>query len=38
LVNKKIRPVGTISGMGIKESGGGVEFKYDLFGILKERL
>jgi hypothetical protein len=33
-VNGKMRPVGTIPGMrggGIKENGGGNEFKYDIF-------
>jgi hypothetical protein len=36
-VNRKMRPVETIPGMGrggIKENGGGGEFKYDIFDIL----
>jgi hypothetical protein len=36
-----MRPVDTIPGMGggrIKENGGGGEFKYDIFDILKELL
>jgi hypothetical protein len=36
-VNGKMRPVETILGMGerlIKENGGGIEFKYDIFAIL----
>jgi hypothetical protein len=36
-INRKMIPVETIPGMGvegIKENGGGVEFKYDIFDIL----
>jgi hypothetical protein len=34
-VNGKMRPVEMISGMGgLKENGGGGEFKYDIFDIL----
>jgi hypothetical protein len=34
-VNRKVRPIETIPGMGrVKENCGGGEFKYDIFAIL----
>jgi hypothetical protein len=39
-VNEKMIPVETILGMGrgVKDNGGGGEFKYDIFDILQELL